>query len=171
MRSARALGQTLLVLYVGALVLAALPDWVRPAWLDRPHRSAYRLLNRVGIRAGMNVFQASVEGEQFWTTHDCFEAWERGADGAERRIFEACPNAGLRIQKDVYETTFDHWLMAQQLAQGVVRQRQYDMAVDWRHRASPEAASIRLTRRLGRVLYATGDRSEQILTLDEGRCE
>ena len=51
---------TVLLLYMGALVLSAWQAEVRPTFLDRAHDAVYTTVKSVGIRAGMPVFIGSV---------------------------------------------------------------------------------------------------------------
>ena len=101
-RSAAALARALLLVYFSLLLLAALPEPLRPALLDAPARVASRALEAVGVSPGLAVFSGSVTAVHRRAT--CLEIRAERPDGSVDTLYaSACPPTGFRWRIDPWD--------------------------------------------------------------------
>lgn len=163
------------LVYVFVLVLAGLARPLRPAWLDGPSDAAFRALDRVGIRPGLDVFRSRSSMKHLFRTHDCLQVSATPADGAPRQIFDSCPAPGMRWRWPPEARMFSKWLVGLDAVEAapVLRERELAAAVHYfcRHGKGAPFRRVELARLTGDVLYDSGARSEQRATLIEADCD
>ena len=100
----------LILLYMGILLIAAWPREIRPISLHGEHEWAERVLESVGIRAGMAVFSGTPEKMPELVVGRCTLATGIDARGRRRRIYpkDPCPPEGERLTPVVYEHMIVH---------------------------------------------------------------
>ena len=147
---------TVLLLYMGALVLSAWQAEVRPTFLDRAHDAVYTTVKSVGIRAGMPVFIGSVMPMESLIRERCTIVTGVDAEGRRTRLHpDACPPEGLRWKPVVYDHMIVHWTQA---VDGGDRQANLVAIADhFCHRPGAERyVSMKIEKELPVVDYLTG---------------
>lgn len=101
----------LIVVYMLILLVAALPDAIRPSVIDAPSTAAKHILASVGVRAGMLVFGGEVEKKRFAKKSQCLVVTGTDWNGEETRIhpIEPCPIQGFRWKPEIYRHMLFHW--------------------------------------------------------------
>lgn len=101
-RRATALARAAILGYLALLLLAALPEQVRPALLEEPGRFASRALEAVSISPGLAVFSGSVTAVHRRAT--CLEIRAERPDGSVETLYASeCPPTGFRWRIDPWD--------------------------------------------------------------------
>ncbi len=101
-RRGQAWGRAAVLGYLALLLLAALPEQLRPALLDAPARLASRALDAVSISPGLAVFSGSVTSVHRRAT--CLALRAERPDGSLETLYaSACPPTGFRWRIDPWD--------------------------------------------------------------------
>lgn len=105
-------GLPLIVLYMLCLVLAAWPSEIRPSALNGASIGVFKLLESVGIRAGMAVFAGQLDKRTTIVRSRCIVVKGVDAKGTETQLYPAdpCPAVGFRWKPVIYEHMIRHWV-------------------------------------------------------------
>lgn len=98
-----------LLAYVTLLVLGAWPDVVRPHVLDEVSRAAKRVLFRITINPGLDVFLGDKEKSASLHRALCVAVVARGPEGKARVLYSdlgTCEHPSVRIVDDRYALLF-----------------------------------------------------------------
>jgi hypothetical protein len=101
-RGARLCARGAILGYLALLLLAAVPEKVRPAFLEAPGRLAARVLGAVSISPGLSVFSGSVTSVHRRAT--CLSIRAERPDGSVETLYASeCPPAGFRWRIDPWD--------------------------------------------------------------------
>jgi len=101
-RPGRCVGRAAVLGYLALLLLAALPEQVRPALLDAPALVAARALDLARISPGLAVFSGSVTAVHRRAT--CLEIRAERPDGSVETLYASeCPPTGFRWRIDPWD--------------------------------------------------------------------
>jgi len=155
----------LLLLYIGALLLAATPPEIRPAWLDRASQRTSRALAALGIVPGHAVFTSPSASDDVPRAY-CVRIQGRVAGSERADLFRPeplCPTPEIRwslppLQRAVHRMLVTAQLGADRLPQQSLRLHR-DLGRYWCTRsylADRSLAEVSLAWWLVRVNYRTG---------------
>ena len=101
-RPGRCIGRAAILGYLALLLLAALPEPVRPSLLDAPAGFAARALGAVQVSPGLAVFSGPVTAVHRRAT--CLEIRAERPDGSAETLYASeCPPTGFRWRIDPWD--------------------------------------------------------------------
>jgi hypothetical protein len=135
----RAWARAAILAYLALLLLAALPEKLRPASFDGPARLAARALDAVSISPGLAVFSGPVTAVHRRAT--CLEIRAERPDGSLETLYaSACPPTGYRWRIDPWD----------EMVLGLVRRTRIErFAREPRSDEAPRSAEWRKLQALG----------------------